>query len=317
MSLQSPRLALLLLLLVSLIWGAEFVLIDQAVELLPTHSFNALRFLIAALALLPLLYWNAEPLGRHQWRPLLVAGGLLGFLLFIGFYAQTEGLLYTSVSNAGFITGLNVPLVPLLALLLLGTRAGANIWLGVAAATAGLYLLTVGDKLAFNRGDALVLVCAFAFALHILLTGRVAQHLPLIPLSIVQLGAVSAYSTLAHVVSGEPLVYPDAAGISSWLQLFNPIILSALLVAGVLGSGFAYWAQSAGQRLLPSYKVALVFATEPLFAHLFAWVFADETLGTLGIIGALLIVAGMLISELGERSRPLAVQPLDRSVATD
>ncbi len=310
----TSRLAIILLLLVCLIWGAEYALVDLAIEVLPTHSFNAIRFAVAALSLLPLLWFSKEKLSPQQHPALIGTGLLLGLLLFIGFYTQTEGLLYTSVSNAGFITGLVVPLVPALSWVCLGIKRPVAVWIGVACATAGLYFLTVGDKLVFNQGDMLVLICAFAFAIHIIITGRVVGNLPIIPLSLIQLCAVSLYSTVAALLSSEPLLTSQHGEPADWYRvLTSPIIICAILVAGILGSGFATWAQATSQRLLESHQVALIFASEPVFAYFFAWLFLDETLGTLGIVGAVLIIAGMLISELGDRSRPPKVQPLDHT----
>lgn len=318
MSITSPRIAWVLLLLVCFIWGFEYVLIDLAIELLPTHTFNTIRFAIAALSLLPLLYFSKEPLAAGQCRSLFGAGLLLGFLLFVGFYTQTEGLLYTSVANAGFITGLIVPLVPLLGWVLFGKRRALSVWIGVLCASAGLYFLTIGDKLTFNQGDLLVLICAFAFALHIIVTGRVVGGLPVIQLSIIQLTAVSLYSAAAAALSAEPLLNSQVMASPAWYKLLaSPIIISALLVAGILGSGFATWAQASSQRLLEPHKVALIFASEPVFAYLCAWVFLDEVLGGQGIVGGCLIVAGMLISELGDSNARSEVKPLNRIAAVD
>jgi len=319
MTITSSRVALIMLLLVSFVWGLEFVLIDLAVAEIPTHTFNAIRFALAALSLLPLLWYSREKLPQGQGLKLLGAGLLLGFMLFIGFYTQTEGLRFTSVSNAGFITGLNVPLVPVLGFLLFRHRAGTNVWLGVLAATSGLFLLTSGEglSLALNRGDLLVLICAFAFAAHIVLTGRLVQKLPVILLSIVQLMAVAIYSSLAAWLSPEPAFYhPEATPVDWQSQLLSPIILLAILVAGVFGTAYAFWAQSACQTLLPAHKVALVFAAEPVFAHLSAWLFLDEHLGNSGLIGAGLILSGMLISELGDR-RKASLKPLDHTATVD
>lgn len=314
MTIKSSKTAVCLLLLVSLIWGAEFVLIDLAVAQMPTHTFNAIRFLIAASSLLPLLWISRSQLREVKWLPLLGASALLGILLFIGFYTQTEGLRFTSVSNAGFITGLNVPLVPLLGFLLFRKQVAKAVWLGVLLATFGLYLLTIGDKLEFNKGDILVLICAFGFAGHILFTGRFVDKMPVVPLSIIQLVAVSLYSTIAALLSSDPaFYYPDAEPVT-WLdQLLDPIIISSILVAGILGTAYAFWAQSASQQILESHKVALIFATEPVFAHLSAWLFLDEHLGTKGLIGAGLIILAMLISELGDRRKKVKVEPLDQT----
>ncbi|WP_028301144.1 DMT family transporter [Oceanospirillum beijerinckii] len=316
MVIRSHRAALLILSAVSFVWGAEFVLIDMAVEQMPVHTFNAFRFTLAGLSLIPLLILSKELIRPDQFWPLLQKGAILGFMLFVGFYAQTEGLRHTSVSNAGFITGLNVPLVPVLGFLIFRTKVARTVWLSVLLATVGLYMLTMGDKLEFNKGDLMVLVCAFAFAIHIVMTGRYVDHLPVVALSVVQLLAVGFYSIAGAVLSSEPAFYYLEAQPMTWVdQLIDPLIIAAILVAGLLGTAFAYWGQSACQKILPDYKVALVFATEPVFAYITAWLVLSETLGFIGILGAIGIIAGMLVAELGDRRHPLEVQVLDQTVA--
>lgn len=318
MTIRSPRVALTLLLLVAFIWGAEFVLVDLAVSQLPTHTFNAIRFGVAAIALIPLLIYTGERVPLAQLPKLLGASALLGLLLFAAFYTQTEGLRFTTVSNAGFITGLNVPLVPALAFLLFRQRSRVNTWIGVALATLGLYLLTVGDSMSFNRGDTLVLACAFAFAAHIILTGRFVGTLPVTLLSILQLLAVALYSTIAASFSPDPAFYhPEASPLSWQQQITSPIILWAIGVVALLGTAYAFWAQSACQTLLSPDKVALVFATEPVFAHISAWLFLDEHLGTQGLLGAALIIAAMLITELGDKKHPTRIEPLDHTATPE
>ena len=304
MALHTSRLAFIILFSVAFIWGAEFVLVDLAVTKVSTNLFNALRFALASLALLPLYFIKKEVIERGILGRLLLAGFSLGFLLFVGFYAQTEGMRFTSVANAGFITGLSVPLVPVLAFLVFRQGASWNVWLGVICATLGLYLLTVGDNLSFNQGDSLVLICAFAFAFHILLTDKFVVNLPIISLSIIQMAAVAIYSLIALVLAPEmispELIFPEVSDNSFDIStLLDPIVISGILVTGLLGSAYAYWAQSACQRHLEPAKVALIFATEPVFAFLSAWVFLGEVLGVKGSLGALLILAAILISELG------------------
>lgn len=318
MTITSPRIALLLLLLVAFVWGGEFVLIDLAVAQIPTHTFNAIRFTIAGLSLIPLLCFAKDKIEAGMLPRLLGAGALLGFMLFIGFYTQTEGLRFTSVSNAGFITGLNVPLVPVLAFLVFRHKARLNVWLGVITATAGLYLLTMGDKPEINEGDLLVLICAFAFAGHIVLTGRFVSKLPVTLLSIIQLLAVAIYSSLAAWLSPDPaFYYPDATPITWQEQLSTPIIIWSILIAALFGTAYAFWAQSACQTILEPHKVALVFATEPVFAHISAWIFLNEHLGPQGMFGAGMIIAAMLISELGDKKHPPNIEPLDHTAVPE
>lgn len=316
MTIRSHRMALIMLILVSLVWGAEFVLIDMAVEEMPVHTFNAFRFGLAGLSLIPLLLWSKEVVRKDQILQLLLKGSILGFMLFVGFYTQSEGLRHTSVSNAGFITGLNVPLVPVLGFLLFRTAVSRAVWIGVILATLGLYLLTMGETLEFNKGDSLVLICAFAFAIHIVMTGRFVGALPIIALSITQLLAVAVYSTIGALVSPDPAFYYPGAEPVTWLeQLSHPIIMWSILIAGLFGTAYAYWAQSACQQVLPDYKVALVFATEPVFAYITAWLVLGETLGYVGMLGAVGIIAGMLIAELGDKRHPPEISVLDQTAA--
>ncbi len=318
MTLSSPRLAFWLLIFVCFVWGALFVLVSEAISLLSTHTFNALRFSLAALALLPLCWWQQrQSLGDAlPWIKLLPQGMLLGFFLFLGFACQTEGLRYTSVSNAGFITGLSVSLVPLLSVLFFASRLKPIIWISVALATAGLYLLTIGDKLEFNAGDALILACAFCFAIHILLTGHLAKHLPALPLTVIQLAAVAVYSAITRW--GEIRFFDTPTDLlrEPWFELIDePVIIVALLVASLFGSSLAYWAQTSCQKLLSPSRVALIFASEPLFAHATAAIVLAESLGTKGWIGASLIIAAMLAAELGDDNHPTSLNSIDQTSA--
>lgn len=314
MTLQSSRNAILLLLFICLVWGAGFTLIAKAIETVPTHAFNTLRFLLAGCCLLPLLWLEKpEACASHDrdGLRLYVTGALLGFLLFVGFASQTEGMHYTSVSNAGFITGLNVPLVPLLGFLIFRSRLAISAWIGIIAATTGLYFLTLGDKLAFNYGDLLILLCALAFAAHIVMTGHFARALPTVRLSVIQLFAVAFYSACMSLFQETGTGFYSAP-----LSFINDRwVIAALVIAATLGSALAYWGQTAAQKLLQPHQVALIFATEPLFAYATAAIFLGETLGLPGWLGAGLIVAGMLISELGDRRHPPQMQVLDQTSA--
>lgn len=316
MTLISPRIAFFLLLLTSFIWGMEFVLVDLAIEIIPTHTFNALRFAVAALSLIPLFYFSKETVNRAQVKTIVLAGMFLGLLLFVAFFTQTEGMRFTSVSNAGFITGLGVPLVSFLGFIFFKQKASVAVWAGITLATVGLYCLTVGDKFVFNKGDALVLVCAFGFAFHILLTGKFVSTMPVIFLSIVQLAAVALYSAIAGFYDPDPSFYfPGATELAWHQQLATPIIFASILIAGVLGTAFAYWSQSVSQTLLAPHKVALIFASEPIFAHISAAIFLDETLGFLGFIGAGCIILGMVVSEMGDKQHTPKVNVLDQNTS--
>ncbi len=322
MNIQSRPFATLLLVLVCAIWGIGFVVTEHALGKLTTQSLNALRFALAALSLIPL--WlstrnrtqsaDAQDLTRAQlWR----AGLSLGLVLFIAFFTQTEGLRHTSVSNAGFITGLLVPLVPLLAWLLFRQRIGPAVWLAVGLSTLGLFLLTGGTTSTLNKGDFLVLIGALGFALHIVLTGHYARRMPAVTLSLVQMLAVSVYSLLASYLFDADLsktVFSLSA--EHWRELMSADIIFAFFWMAVLSTAFGFWVQTSCQRTLPAHQVALVFALEPIFAHIAGAVWLDERLGLLGMLGAGAIVAGMLVAELGDR-KSAAIHPVDQVAAPD
>ena len=317
MAQMSPRLAFWLLVLVCFIWGVGFVVVDQAIQQLSTLTLNAVRFALAALCLLPLHFVlqakktvQSTALGR-----LLGVGLGLGFLLFLGFYTQTEGMRYTSVSNAGFITGLCVPLTPVLGWLVFRHKAGWPVWLGAGLSTLGLYWLTSGGELSFNQGDLWVLVCAVSFALHIVMTGHFARQLPVIALSALQMVAVALYSAVASWLFDPPqqqLLFQVAVLIE---QLLTLEMLFTLVWLSLLSSAFAYWVQTSGQSVLAAPKVALIFALEPVFAHAAAALFLGERLLWQGWLGAGLIIGGMLIAELGEARQKPVVHPADQLAA--
>lgn len=310
MTLSSPSRAVALLIFVCAIWGLMFVLVDQTIEHLPVHSFHTLRFAVAALCLWPLWRIDPEAKGLKISPKLLLTSAGLGLIMFASFAFQTMGLQFTSVSNTGFITGLSVPLVPILGLILFRAVIKPVAWLGVIGATAGIYFITVGEHLAFNQGDTLVLICAFCYALHILATGRVAKSFPLIPLCALQMAAVSLYSFIAAIMF-EPV------GEATLQAVQQPIVWSTVLVSGTLATALAFWAQTASQRLLEPYQVGLIFAAEPMFTHFAAAMILGERMGVYGWAGAALIIAGMLISELGDRRHPPKIQPADMSAAPD
>lgn len=315
MLIRTPAMAIWALVLVNLIWGVGFVVVDGVIDVMPVNTFNAFRFGVAALALLPLWLLTERKVKEKQnftTTQLLKTGFGLGLLLFLGFSLQTKGLLYTSVSNTGFITGMCVPLVPIIGYFLFKTKVGIEVWLSVITATIGLYFLTMGESMEFNFGDVLVAISALCYAAHITFMARYGGQFPILALSIIQLIAVTLYSAVA---AG----YEEALGFNAKYpalieQLEKIDVWGAILYSAILASAFAFWAQTSSQRLIEPHKIALIFALEPIFGHLAAYVFLGEHLGIKGWLGAGLIIAGMLYSELGGR-RKVKIQPLDQMAA--
>lgn len=289
---NKPITADICLLLVALIWGSTFVLVQNAIDLLPPHTFNAIRFFLATLLLGSwLLVFKREQI-RLLDRRLFSSGILLGFWLFSGYAFQTVGLLYTSSSKAGFITGLSVVLVPFLSLLLLKQKPTRNALIGVTIATMGLYLLTMTDMASLNRGDLFVLVCAVGFALQIILTGKYSKNYPTLLLTVIQIATVSVLSALfAWFTEDYKLAFQPEV-------LLSLPVLVALFITSIFATALAFLVQTSFQKFTTPTRVALIFAMEPVFAAVTGYVWAGERLSSYALIGCLCIFAGMIFAEL-------------------
>jgi drug/metabolite transporter (DMT)-like permease len=230
-------------------------------------------------------------------KKFLVAGIMIGTSLFLGYALQTMGLLFTTSSKAGFITGLSVVLVPLLGLIILKQKPRSIAVIGSITATVGLFMLTVGDTFALNKGDALVLGCAFAFAMHIILTGKYTNEFPTMLLTICQITGVAVLSSIGAFLFED---WKVAFHVSTLLQ---KDVLIALLVTSILATALAFFAQTKLQQYTTPTRVALIFATEPVFAAITAYYWADERLGFLPLIGCVFIFFGMILSEWPARKK--------------
>jgi drug/metabolite transporter (DMT)-like permease len=280
----------LAMLAVTAVWGSTFVLVRDAVAQVPPFTFIAYRFLAAALllaAIRPRLALGGPWDAGGSWGP-LAAGAVIGLALFAGYGFQTVGLQYTTASNAGFITGLSVVLTPLLGALVLRQAPGRWPVTGAAVAAVGLALLSL-QRLEVRQGDALVFGCAVAFATHILLLGRYAPRLSTYRLAVVQLGTAGLLALVWAATAGD-LVVPSSAEV--WV---------ALAITSVVASAGAFLIQTRAQREVSPTRTAVIFTMEPVFAGLFGFLLAGERLSGRGWLGAGLILAGMLIAELGGR----------------
>ena len=272
--------ALLALVVVTAVWGVTFVQVKDAVALYPLFAFLAVRFAIASLVLAAPAAGRLRGLGRGGWQ----AGTALGLLLALGYALQTAGLERTTVSSAGFITGLYVVFTPLLALLLFRTRVGASVWLGVALAVVGLAMLSgvgAGDPL----GDLLVLLGSAAFSLQIVLMERYAPRYDAVAFTQAEMLAACAGFTVVAVALGQ-LEVPR--GWTVW---------GALLVTGIFASALGFLVQTWAQRRLSAARTALAFAMEPVWAGIFGFWLAGDRLGALGWGGCAVIMAGIVVAE--------------------
>ena len=280
------RLAELGLVAVAAVWGGTFVMVQDAVAKLPTLAFLGYRF--TAAAIVAALVWRSalRTLPREGWT----AGALMGVFLTLGYVLQTLGLEHTTVSNAGFITGLFVVFTPVLAAIVLGDRIGPLAWGAAVVCAFGLFLLAGGGSP--NTGDVLVLGCAVAFAAHILATARGAAGFHAGALLVVQLAVCGVVCTLAALVAGDLESPPDD---SVWI---------ALAVTALVASVFGFFVQTYAQKHTSATRTALILASEPAFTALCGYLFNDERLKAIGWLGAALIMTSILVVEMAPRLRP-------------
>lgn len=275
------------LLFASLTWGATFVVVQRAIEDLAVLHLLALRFALGAALLVPLLVRRG---GLPALRGAARDGLLIGAVLFAGYAFQTYGLLWTTPSRSAFLTGLSVLLVPAIGWAAGTGRPPAATLAGTVVAAAGLWVLfrpfAGGAAVEFNRGDALTVGCAVAYAGHVLLVERAVRRHRVTPLAVVQFLAVAALAAPSLVLD------PPAR------SAFTPAAVGAVVVTGALATALAFACQLYAQRRLTATEVAVVLALEPVAAVATSVLVGREQLGLGLAVGGGLIVAGMLLAEL-------------------
>lgn len=280
------------LLAVALVWGATFVVVKRATEDLPVFPFLGIRFAIAFITLLPFVWSQRAYFTRTSvWK-----GLGLGAVLFMGYATQTIGLQYTTASNAGFITGLNIVLVPVIVAVTMKKLPRPSLVAGIISATFGLALLSLGDNLSLNFGDLIVLTCAFFFALHIFLVGKYA---PSENATILAAGQILAVSLLSGFSS---LIFPQGA------MNFTSYAWFGILLTAIPATSVAFFIQTKMQQFTTPTHTALILSMEPVFSALFAFLVAGEVLAPRGLAGAGLVLIGMLVAEFngaGEKEEGL------------
>jgi drug/metabolite transporter (DMT)-like permease len=263
-------------------WGCTFVIVKRTVEGVSPLLFLAMRFLIATAALTVLF-----PRALRGPRTGLRAGSIAGCFLFLGFAFQTFGLRLTSPAKSAFITGLSVPLVPLVAALVYRTRPRLFEVLGVCCATVGLGLLTLpGATFAIGKGDLLTLCCAVAYAAHIVTVGNYSGAVPFETLAVTQVG-ISALLSLASFWWFEPPFVSWSAG-----------LITATVFVGLVATAGAFTVQAWAQQYTTSTRTAVIYALEPVFAWVTSFLVIGETLSLRMASGAVTILAGILLVEL-------------------
>lgn len=284
----------LTLVFISFIWGATFIVVKDALHDVSTLLFLVLRFSFASLLLLA-FFRNKLSVALN--RRSLLGGILCGTFLFFGYAFQTAGLRYTTASKSAFLTGLYIVLVPMLIALWSRTAPRRAELMGAVAATAGTALMTSTSLgIDLNSGDMLTLVCAFAFSAHIVAVARWTHQMNYEWLTFLQVAMVALLSLGSFFWIETPVVH------------WTPRLFLALGITGVLATALSFSLYTWAQRHTTAVRAALVFALEPVFAALVAWIWAHETWSLRSLCGAALILAGILLVEI-KPSRRAAETP--------
>ena len=264
----------------TIIWGSTFVLVQAALKHISPILFLTIRFSIATLALALIFR------GRARLTP--TRGGLItGGCLFAGYLFQTVGLQFTTASKSAFITGLAIPLVPLLTCLVYFSRPRLFELAGAVCATAGMGLMTLqGDSFSIGRGDWLTFLCAVAFAAHIIAVGHYSGRMTFESLSLVQL-------TVAAALGGVTFWWVETP-----VMQVTPVVIAALCITGLLATALAFTVQAWAQQHTTPTRTALIYSLEPVVAWLTSFWLLGEVLSRRAIAGAAMILCGILIVEL-------------------
>ena len=276
--------AIISLFLVSVVWGATFPVVKNSLDFITPLGFITLRFLLA-FVLLALFFLRSMKRDRN----LIIPGFVLGLFLFLGYFFQTMGLKYTTSSHSGFITGLYVVFTPIFAVLIIREKISLKVIIAVLLSLTGLYLLSNIEG-GMNFGDFLTLLCAISYAIQVVLVAKYSRMYDPTSLTVVELAFVFLLS----------------AGGWAWEGFYyeiNGIMLFGVIFTGIFATALAILAQTHAQRVIPSSHAAVIYTTEPVFAGIFSYILLGETMGLRGIVGAALILLGMLLVAL-DKSHP-------------
>lgn len=277
----------LAILSITIVWGSSFILMKNLLEYTPVFAYLSLRFIVATVLICVIFFKHLKNLKTRTF----LWGILIGFVVFAGSVLQVVGLKFTTVSNSGFITGLNVVMVPFLSSVFLKKKPSVQAVMGVVLATVGLFFLMGGPRLEFNKGDILTLFCAVCFALQIILIDKAVSEEEPVQIAIIQIASAAVLFTLVWGLQGFSL------------PVKNTTLINTVLWTGALGTAFAYGGLTVAQKHTTPTRAALIIACEPVFAAIFAWTIPNnqgitESPGLFTIIGCILVFGGMLLSEI-------------------
>lgn len=282
----------LLLSITALIWGTSFVAQRVGMDYIGPFTFTATRFIIGTLSLIPVILIMNRLNNKHQnnrpketKKDLLVGGLACGAALFCGISFQQAGLVYTTAGKAGFITALYIVLVPLLGLFI-HKKVSKNVWIGVALAVVGLYLLCITEGFSISKGDVIVLCGTVFWAIHILVVDYFAPKVDGLKMSFIQF-------FVAGILSFVMALYAETIELSSILDSAGPILYTGIVVVGI-----AYTFQILGQRGTNPTVAAIILSMESVFAVISGMILLGESMTLKEMIGCVIMFTAVIIAQL-------------------
>lgn len=287
---SKSKIYLPLLVLGTAFWGISFPLSKDAFEVINPYTFMFYRFFIASLILALIFYKQVLKINEST----IKKGFLSGVLLFMGICWQTIGLKYTSASNASFIAGIEVVLIPLFAFLFMKKSVQPKICIACILALTGLYIIAMSSGFSnFRIGDLLVFIGSLFYSAYVLYVGKVStdteSKLNAIPFVVIQLCVCAVLAGLLTV---------STQGVAAIVMPSSFEIWKVLLFVGILSTAYMYCIQNAAQKYIEPEKIALTYLCEPIFATIFAYLLLNEEITNRTMIGGSLILLAMFISEI-------------------
>ena len=288
---MSKTLSLFSALLCTFIWGTTFIAQDTGMDDIGPFTFNAVRFFVGFLAIIPLVFlfeikkFKSE--FRLDFKTFAILSFLIGISLFLGSALQQVALLYTDVANAAFFTIFYVPMVPIIIFLFRRKSLHWSVWPSVILCLIGGYLLTNFYDATVRLGDTLVILGALFWSTHIIFTGIIVTkyNLPL-TLGAIQTFLVAFFSLIIGLIYEEFIIK----------NILNEI--DSILYAGILSGGFAFVLQIYAQKNISPAPAAIIFSLEGVFATIAAWFLLSQVLGVNNLLGCFFILFGVLFSQL-------------------
>lgn len=298
----------MILLLTATIWGVAFVAQSAGMEYVGGFTFNCIRSLIGGVVLIPCIFllrkWRAKEQGTlpsmgestarmsfwERNRTLVWGGVSCGVVLCVASNLQQQGIQYTSVGKAGFITALYIVLVPVISVFM-HRKVGKLVWIGMLFAVAGLYFLCINETLTINRGDLLVLACAAVFAIHILVIDYFAPKVDCVAMSCIQFFTCGIFS-------GIPMFMFETVNLEMLIGAAGPI-----LYAGVLSCGVAYTLQIIGQKNMNPTVASMILSLESVISVLAGLFLLEQRLAPREILGCVLMFVAVILSQVPQKER--------------